>query len=887
MPPRTVSDDPEQLWGDSSMIDRKRDEALKEVLVEGDINPFEALNLPTPSIAEENALSKATIDRAYRSMMKEHHPDRYRLKIKKERGHSPDADDLESSVIKMRNATSAREALTGALELKSRGMYGVFILKHCDGRLPQEYAQEAVSQFSRINLARARLRDQLDRLQRSANAASDREKRESNLAAQREHEETERAKKTLNQQRLNEAAHKAAESQRRLRAEYMRSSAGKEGKNPYGLPLRPKSAPPPSSPYKAAPQPVPPYKAAPPPKSDRSPFTAAPLPRGSAGKGGVCFTQYGDPTQNPSSSSRSSASRKANIQAEHGSRWRGKPPPPKKRQQAEQDAIDVPPKSPDLDPRPSTSAQDEGVTPTVAPASDPESRRDMKANSEEPGIVEVDLEASPTNLPSAAPESFGPQAQEEAIPKASGHVPPGMNAALRSVHASVSQRARKDSLLTRGGREIAKRTADNLRAQMPAQADIMKLPKKGTLTEEARERERQTLAEQQARTSVQERSKQMFAAAQTKYAQEMADYEEAIKAGSSPALPKKPSKRGHNAWQRNALRAATHRIRETMAGAKRRREDEAAGPSAKAKAVRRKKQKDGPESQEWSKYRREQQEWKPPDPPLLRRKASSNIDYKRRRAARRLIIKRLHKMAKRPLALTAPPPDFDYSTTPEPEVEITLPADPNPAFTIERRIWKKGQESAVGSVKTPLAERQSGPWSRSKDIHESMRFQSAYNRRVERGLGQTPRWQRTSPRTTDLVRNLAPDAPSPDNRVVLTPRSSDSPRVSKTPEREKPPSTVTYSRDDDDESMSQVSDCKTIIADPDPSSDGKTVITEPESVPSPDRTPGDEMPEESTSASMSSEEYRQWLIEERARIWDKFATLNPGWKPKSDDEGEA
>jgi len=37
------------------MTNRKRDEALKAVLVEGDINPFEALNLPTPSIEQEIA----------------------------------------------------------------------------------------------------------------------------------------------------------------------------------------------------------------------------------------------------------------------------------------------------------------------------------------------------------------------------------------------------------------------------------------------------------------------------------------------------------------------------------------------------------------------------------------------------------------------------------------------------------------------------------------------------------------------------------------------------------------------------------------------------------------------------------------------------------------
>ena len=184
MPPRTVyGDDPEQLWGDSSMTNRKREEALKAVLVDGDIDPFEALNLPTPTIEQEISLSKATIDKAYRIMMMEHHPDRYRLKIKKERGHSPDHEDLEVSVIKMRNATSAREALSGALELKSQGRLGVFILKYCSGRSPQELAQEASSQIARINLARARIMDEFRSLQRSATAAADKEKRESNLAA--------------------------------------------------------------------------------------------------------------------------------------------------------------------------------------------------------------------------------------------------------------------------------------------------------------------------------------------------------------------------------------------------------------------------------------------------------------------------------------------------------------------------------------------------------------------------------------------------------------------------------------------------------------------------------------------------------------------------------
>ena len=676
MPPRTVyADDPEQLWGDSGMVNRKREMALKSVLVDEDIDPFEALNLPTPTIEQEIALSKATIDKSYRGMMMEHHPDRYRLKIKKERGHSPDHEDLEVSVIKMRNATSAREALSGALELKSQGWLGVFILKHCSGRSPQEFAQEATSQMARINLARARMADELRNLQRSANAAADREKRESNLAAQREHEETERAKRTLNKQQAQEAqkeaASAAAESQRRLRAEYMRSSSSKEGKNPYGLPLRPKSAPP-SSP------PSPPYKAAPQPKSARSPFTAAPLPKGSAGRGGVCFTQY------PSSSSRSSASRKANIQAEHGSRWRGQPPPPKRPQQDDQDATVVPPEVPD--PRQSHSAQDEERD--VAPASDPENRRDMKADTEDPGVVKVDLEPSPSNMPSGAPESFGPPAKAEsvdasvpkAIPKASGHVPPGINAAARTLHATMSQRARKDSLLTKGGREIAKQTAADLRSKMPIQANIMKPTKKGTLSEEARERERQNLAEQQAKTSVQRRAEQMFAAAQAKYAQEMADYEEAIKAGRPTSTkPKKPSTRGHSSWKINALRAAMHRIRESVDGAKRRREDEAGDPSSKAALAARRKKKGGKnEAQEWSKYWREGEQWTPPAPPLLRRKAGSNIEYKQRRAAKRKIVKRLHKMARRPIALPAPQ---CFASTPEEETPHR--AESEPTLTIE------------------------------------------------------------------------------------------------------------------------------------------------------------------------------------------------------------
>ena len=93
-----------------------------------------------------------------------------------------------------------------------------------------------------------------------------------------------------------------------------------------------------------------------------------------------------------------------------------------------------------------------------------------------------------------------------------------------------------------------------------------------------------------------------------------------------------------------------------------------------------------------------------------------------------------------------------------------------------------------------------------------------------------------------------------------------------------PASTVTYSRDDD-ESRAQSDDETTKQ-----SSDDVTEVSEQSSAPSSDRTPTD-LPVESASAPyMSSNEYRQWLIDERAQIWDKFADLNPGWKPKSDDE---
>ena len=135
MPPRFVNaDDPEQLLGDSGMVDRKCERALNSVLVEDEINPFEALNLPTPTIAQETEMSRRTIETAFKSMMMLYHPDRCQITNKKEKGKPPDEGELEISIIKMRNAQSAREASNAAIKFKSQGWLGVFILKYCGGR---------------------------------------------------------------------------------------------------------------------------------------------------------------------------------------------------------------------------------------------------------------------------------------------------------------------------------------------------------------------------------------------------------------------------------------------------------------------------------------------------------------------------------------------------------------------------------------------------------------------------------------------------------------------------------------------------------------------------------------------------------------------------------
>ena len=343
-----------------------------------------------------------------------YHLDRCKITTKKERGHSPDKGDLERSVIKMRHATSAREASNGAMEFKSQGWFGVLILKYCGGRTPQEFATQARIIMERINMTKARMADRLHNLQKSAAAAASREKRESDLAAQRAREEAERAEarsgiaaafaaeltrranrevnRTLDEeQRAKEARREAAsaaaaESLRRQRTEYMRSSSSKEGKNPYSLPLRPKSEPP----HKQPPQ-----------------------PRGSAG--GVFPTQY--PTPPPKRSPASRKESRTNLIGEHGSRWRGQPPPPKRPSAnvpEDPDASEVPQAM--QTPRQSKSAQEEHRP--VAPASDPQDRRNQKAETTSntpPQTWSVDLEPSPTATPSGAPEAQGPLAKAESV----------------------------------------------------------------------------------------------------------------------------------------------------------------------------------------------------------------------------------------------------------------------------------------------------------------------------------------------------------------------------------------------------------------------------------------------------------------------------------------
>ena len=112
MQPRFVnSDDPEQLLGDPTMVDRKYESALNSVLVEEDFNPFEALGLPTPTIEMEQVMSKKTIEKAHRDTMKLYHLDRAKSETKEEH---------EIAIVSMGHAQSARDAINAAKILRSR-----------------------------------------------------------------------------------------------------------------------------------------------------------------------------------------------------------------------------------------------------------------------------------------------------------------------------------------------------------------------------------------------------------------------------------------------------------------------------------------------------------------------------------------------------------------------------------------------------------------------------------------------------------------------------------------------------------------------------------------------------------------------------------------------
>ena len=127
----------------------------------------------------------------------------------------------------------------------------------------------------------------------------------------------------------------------------------------------------------------------------------------------------------------------------------------------------------------------------------------------------------------------------------------------------------------------------------------------------------------------------------------------------------------------------------------------------------------------------------------------------------------------------------------------------------------------------------------------------------------------------------------------MTPRSSNSPRVSEAPVWERPESTVTYSRDEDEseEQSDGEGDDKESLA-------SQVSIDETEdaarsAAPTPERTDPEEQGESSSPLGMESPEsgskladdpYQEWLIEARAQIWDNFAGMNPGWQPSLDGE---
>ena len=202
MQPRFVnSDDPEQLLGDPTMVNRKFESALNSVLVEGDYNPFEALGLPSPTIESEQMMTEKTIEKAHRNTMMLYHPDRAKSETQEER---------ELAIVRMGHAQSARSSIIAALKWKSRGWFGALIIRYC-GREPQEDVVSARSCNQRVDVQRAKIAEKLLQAQRTADAAANRAEREADIAARREQEERERAEAKAATAGLDAAAATRAE----------------------------------------------------------------------------------------------------------------------------------------------------------------------------------------------------------------------------------------------------------------------------------------------------------------------------------------------------------------------------------------------------------------------------------------------------------------------------------------------------------------------------------------------------------------------------------------------------------------------------------------------------------------------------------------------------
>jgi hypothetical protein len=117
--------------------------------------------------------------------------------------------------------------------------------------------------------------------------------------------------------------------------------------------------------------------------------------------------------------------------------------------------------------------------------------------------------------------------------------------------------------------------------------------------------------------------------------------------------------------------------------------------------------------------------------------------------------------------------------------------------------------------------------------------------------------------------------------------------VSEAPVWERPESTVTYSRDEDEsevQSDGEGDDKKSLASQV---SIDETEDAARSAAPTPERPDPEEQGESSSPLGMESPEseskfwddpYQKWLIEERAQIWNNFAGMNPGWQPKLDDE---